>query len=96
VLGEPAAELRQRAEDAIRDNAKAVVLDLSGLTYIDSAGLGVLAVAFSRCKAAGCGLRAAAPQPLVKEAIELVRLESVIPVFRSVDDALGSFAPMAA
>ncbi len=73
--------------------ADRIVLDLSGLEYISSAGLRVLVLASKRAKAQGGTLVVAELQPLVKEIFEISRFTLVFDVFASVREALARISP---
>jgi anti-sigma B factor antagonist len=66
-----------------------VVIDLSGLTYMDSAGLGVLIAAYKQAQKAGTILSLAAPPPEVSHVLAITGLDRFLPIARTVEDALG-------
>lgn len=72
-------------------NARQIVVDLSGLEAIDSAGLGELVVVHMWIRASGCSLKLAGANPRVRELFELTNLLSVFDVHPTLDDALLSF-----
>ncbi len=74
-------------------HARRVVVDLSGLEVIDSAGLGELVVVHMWIKASGCSLKLAGANPRVRQLLELTNLLSVFDVHPTLDDALLSFQP---
>jgi anti-sigma B factor antagonist len=57
-----------------------VVLDLSDLDFIDSTGLSVLVMAFSRTQAAGCAMVIRNPKPAVVRILEITGLASVFTI----------------
>jgi anti-sigma B factor antagonist/stage II sporulation protein AA (anti-sigma F factor antagonist) len=75
--------------DQCRKDGAQLLLDLSGLEYISSAGLRVLMLASKRAVAAGGRIGVAAPQPLVREILEISRFDLVFPVFASVEQGLA-------
>jgi len=80
VLGTAINTLHERLDQSLRTTAQNIVIDLSRVSYIDSAGIGALALAFFNAKNSGRSLKLAGPQPKVKEAIGLTRLDTVIPI----------------
>lgn len=72
-----------------------VVLDLSRLEYISSAGLRVLMIAAREARAKQGKLIAVALQPVVREIFEISKFTLVIPCFAGVRDALAKLAPAA-
>jgi anti-anti-sigma factor len=72
-----------------------VVLDLSGVDYISSAGLRVLMLARKQAKAQGGTLAVAGLTPVVKEIFEISRFTVVFDLFPSVRAALERISPPA-
>ena len=66
-----------------------LVLDLSDLEYISSAGLRVLMLAAKQTKARGGTLLVTGLQPLVKEILEISRFTMVLDITPSLRDALA-------
>jgi anti-sigma B factor antagonist len=78
-----APELRAALE-AVSDG-KRVVLDLSGLSFMDSSGLGVLVSL--RQRQPELSVRVAGASPRVAQLFTLTRLDAVFPLFPTVDAA---------
>src|SRR5215831_3241402 len=72
-----------------------LILDLSGVDYISSAGLRVLMLARKQAKAQGGTLVVAGLTPVLKEIFEISRFTVVFEVFASVRDALARISPSA-
>lgn len=72
-----------------------VVLDLSALEYVSSAGLRVLMIAAKESKARNGKLLAVALQPVVREIFEISRFNLVFEIFNSVRDALAKISQKA-
>ncbi|ORT55644.1 STAS domain-containing protein [Streptomyces sp. CB03238] len=79
-------------EDAVRSvralGSHCLLLDLSGLTFMDSSGVNALLKARRDTHVTGGWMRIADPQPPVLKVIELVGLDQAIPLYNSVSDAL--------
>lgn len=71
-----------------------LVLDLSGVDYMSSAGLREIVGALKKVKkATGSGdLRLAQPSERVREVLEMSGLDTIFQIFRSQDDAVNSFS----
>ncbi len=69
-----------------------LLIDLSELSYISSAGLRVLMVATKKIKPAGGALAVAAPREMVKEVLEITRFNLVFPVYASVEEGVQALA----
>ena len=70
-----------------------VIVDVSQLTFIDSSGLNLLAVAARAVTAAEGSFVVAGPSPGITRVFGVVQLESEVPVTESVEAALGLVAP---
>ena len=95
VLGEASEALRAVVEKLAGEGCHRIILNLAGVPFIDSAGLGALALSFTKVKAAGGLLKLAAAPPRVQDALEMTRLTRLFPVYRSEQDAAASFADVA-
>ncbi|MEA1941200.1 MAG: STAS domain-containing protein [Pseudomonadota bacterium] len=71
---------RELAAAVADSEAATVVLDLSGLTMIDSAGIGMLIMTNDRVVKRGKTLRLRGVQGQVAKVVELSRIEQLIPV----------------
>jgi len=65
-----------------------VILDVSGLECIDSAGLGVLVRALTRTRRSGGDLPLAGPRDVVSRVLTATGLSGVFSVFSSVEQAI--------
>jgi anti-sigma B factor antagonist len=68
-----------------------LVLDLSGVTSIDSAGIGELALIQTWARNENVAFKCAGPNLLVRSLLELTNLDSVLDVHPSLEAALASF-----
>jgi anti-anti-sigma factor len=77
--------------DECKRGGDRLLIDLSSLEYISSAGLRVLMIATKRTKPGGGELAVAAPQETVREVLEITRFNLVFPVHATLDDGLRAF-----
>lgn len=66
-----------------------LVIDLSGVDFVDSTGLGVLVSALKQVREAGGRLDVVVTSPRVLKVLALTGLDVVIPLHASLDGALG-------
>lgn len=78
--------LRQELLETHHAGAAAIVIDLAGVEYLDSMGLGVLVGALKRARAHGGRLVIAGPTPHVQRALELSRVAEIIEIVDRVED----------
>ena len=76
---------------ALLEDGQHIVVDLSAIQYIDSAGLKALRDSGHLFLQRGQRFVLAKPTSVVQRLIDIVRLEKVIPVFASIEAALDSF-----
>ena len=70
-----------------------VVVDLGGVDYIDSTGLGILVICFTSLKKQGGALKLVNPNKRNVELLLLTKLHTVFEVFNEDQDAVNSFFP---
>jgi ABC-type transporter Mla MlaB component len=56
-----------------------LAVDMSGVTFIDAAGIGVLVAAANRAREAGGGLSLLAPSPQVRRLLDVFHLDAILP-----------------
>ncbi len=74
-------------------SARRMVVDLSEVECIDSAGLGELVLAQMWAEAAGFELKFADPRTSVRQLFELTNLVSVFDLYSSVPEAIAAIHP---
>src|SRR5437016_9880041 len=57
-----------------------LAVDMSGVTFIGAAGIGVLVAAANRARQAGGGLTLLAPSPQVRRLLDVLHLDAVLPI----------------
>jgi anti-sigma B factor antagonist len=90
VYREEAAALSHLVGEVIENRGK-VLLDLSGVTFIDGAGMGELVLLQSWAQNRNAEMKCASPSPLVRELLDLTHLDSVLEIHASLEEAFASF-----
>lgn len=70
---------------------KSIVIDLSGVPYIDSAGLGVLLGGWSHAQRGGHKFALAGMSQRVHTIFEITHTDTVLPIFATTAEAEASF-----
>jgi anti-sigma B factor antagonist len=73
--------LQQSVEKALASGRNQIILDLSGVQYMNSAGLRELVQLWKRIQKTGGALIVANPSERVKRLLELVGLETIFPIY---------------
>ncbi len=68
-----------------------LLLNMANVTYISSSGLGALISLYKKVAKQTGALKICCPQPDVREVIEVMHLNKIIPVFDSEEEAIASF-----
>jgi anti-sigma B factor antagonist len=89
VFRDEALALSAKVADLL-PQSRQVVIDLSGVEIIDSAGLGELVVAFMSGQITGRAVKLAAANRLVRKILEITNLNSVFEIHERVEDAVMS------
>ena len=90
VYRDEAAALSRVVGEVLRNGSK-LVLDLSGVSAMDSAGIGELALLQTWAQERNAELKCAAPSTVVRTLLDITNLDSVLDVYASLDSALESF-----
>lgn len=83
------AELAERLAGLTDSAPVRLVVEISGVGFIDSSGLNTLVVAARDAERAGGSMAVAAPSQYVARVFELVRMSDALEVVDSVEDALA-------
>lgn len=86
-----ADQLGEALNTAIDSGRTQIVLDVSAVEYMSSAGLREMVAALKRVKRGSGDVRLANPSERVKEVLELAGLDTIFEVFDSQVEAVGSF-----
>jgi anti-sigma B factor antagonist len=81
--------LRKAIGDAMKSGAAKVVLDLSGVPYMDSSGLATLVEALQNSRKSKIELLLCALTPRVRSILEIARLNTVFRIHESRDAAIA-------
>lgn len=74
-----------------REDAATMILDLSGVPYLDSSGLGSLVSACTSCMKSGRRIALTGVNKRVKKVFEITKVERVFLMFPTLSDALEAF-----
>lgn len=91
-LGNRLMDFEHKIKQHIEEGSRKMVLDLSGLGYIDSAGLGMVATCAGVMAKAGGKLVVVTAGGKIAQMFEITRLNRVIGLFPNFDAACQSLA----
>jgi anti-sigma B factor antagonist len=91
TIGEGDVVLREEVNKLLESDAKAILLNLNGVTYMDSAGIGELVACYKRAAETGAKLKLLNPSGRVSDLLSLTKLQQVFDIYNDEKDALVSF-----
>lgn len=74
-----------------RENAPTMILDLTGVPYLDSSGLGSLVSACTSCAKSGRRMALTGVNKRVLKVLEITKVENVFLMFPTLADAIEAF-----
>jgi len=89
VLGGPAEEYEERTQSVLAEGVRMVVTDLREVTHIDSTGIRSVIRGYTSAQRLSAGFRLAGMNPVVRMVMQVTHLDTVIPMFETVEGALG-------
>ena len=92
VFGEEANALRDTLKKLLT-TSKQVVLNLSGVSYIDSGGLGTLVGVYSSARAAGADIKLTGLGQRLRDVLAITKLATVFEVYDTEQQAIAAFRP---
>jgi anti-sigma B factor antagonist len=92
TIGSGEEALRNAMQEILNNNAKKVVINMGGVTMIDSSGIGELVSAYTTATNRGTKLKLANLPAKVSDILTITQLITVFDVFDSEAEAVQSFA----
>jgi anti-anti-sigma factor len=90
--GPECARLEREVESMIAAHETRVIFDMSGVTHADSAAIGSIVRCLAKLKESGGGLRIAAAQSMIDYSLKLTKVDKIIGMFATVEQAQAGFA----
>jgi anti-sigma B factor antagonist len=90
VFGDEATALRDSLKSVLK-SSKQIVLNLAGVNYIDSGGLGTLVGAYSSARSAGADIKLTGLGQRIRDVLQITKLVTVFEVYDSDQQAVAAF-----
>lgn len=92
LLGEPdTSNVRNKIHSLVSDNMKRIVIDLGGVNYMNSSGIGTLIACLTTVRNGGGELRLANVGGKVQNLFVITQLVKVFDTYETVERALANF-----
>jgi anti-sigma B factor antagonist len=90
TLGMRLREVESKISDVADTGVQKLILDLSAIEFLDSAGLGVLMILYGNMKVRGGQIRIVAPGAKVLDVLKMTHTDSILTIDPSLEAALAS------
>jgi anti-sigma B factor antagonist len=91
TIGVGDVALREAVHEALTAGGRNILLDLGGVTTIDSSGIGELVSAYTTVANRGGRLKLVNLPPKVSDILQITQLITVFETFDDMDEAVSSF-----
>ncbi len=96
LLGGPeATELNDSIKKYLEEGKKNIVIDLSGVTYVNSTGMGTLIRNYTTVMNSGGKLKLASINERMRGLLSITKLNQIFEIYDTVEDAVNSFGQVA-
>ena len=92
MAGPKLDDFHDKIKGLVRIGARRIVIDLGKTEWMDSRGLGILISCLTTLRKADGALRLARPTKKIKQSIVIAKLTEYFKNYKSVEDAVSSFA----
>jgi len=82
-----APKLKKQLVDCIQNGSVDILVDLNGVSFIDSSGLGVLVGALRRARENSGTIRLVCTRENIMKVFRITGLDKVFPIFDSIEEA---------
>jgi anti-sigma B factor antagonist len=91
INSDTSPQLRKAFADYIQKNTKKIIVDFSGVSYIDSSGIATFIELFQRLKKINGKFRICCMGPTVKNVFDVTKVIKIFEVFQTRETALKDF-----
>ncbi len=92
TIGEGSIALRSAIRRLLGEGKKKILLNLSGVGYVDSSGIGELVSSFTAVNKEGGNLKLLNLTQKIQDLLAITKLLTVFDVYEAESDALGSYS----
>ena len=86
TLGRESQQIEWKVADLNRDKARRVIFDLSGVTFMDSTGIGIVVMCSGKLKDAGGQLRLSGASGIVDQTLRMTGIQNLVPFHTTIDE----------
>jgi anti-sigma B factor antagonist len=91
--GPECVQLEAEVDSLIAEKQTRLIFDLTGVSTMDSAAIGVVVRCLKKLKSAGGDLRLACAPPIIARSLEQTKVNKIVATYRTIAEAAREFAP---
>jgi len=91
TLGRDSKQLEWTTENLVREHQRKIILDLTGVTQIDSTGIGIIMTSAAQVKNAGGQLLLAGASGHVEQVLRMTSVDKVVALHPTAEAATAGF-----
>lgn len=93
LMGGPDAEsVRQIVRETLDEGVRKILVDISGVSWVNSTGLGILIAGYVTASNAGAKLKLTGVSARIKQIFMVTKLHTVFETYETPEEALASFS----
>lgn len=92
TIGSGDIQLRDLIHESLEQGHHKLVLDLGGVSALDSSGIGEMVASYTSARKRGAALKLAKLSPKITDILQMTQLITVFETFDSLDEAMESFS----
>ncbi|MGB7590575.1 MAG: STAS domain-containing protein [Terriglobia bacterium] len=93
-IGPNCQQIEHVVDDLIRQHETRVIFDLSGVSFIDSSGIGTIVRSLTRLKKLGGTLRLTGVKGMVEGVFKLTQIDRIIEIYLTASEASQDLPPV--
>jgi anti-sigma B factor antagonist len=91
AMGSDSQRIEWGLAELLKENQRKVIFDLTGVTFLDSSGIGILMMCHAKLKKAGGALHIAGAQGMVEETLEMTSVNKIVNLYPTAAEAAQGF-----
>jgi len=91
TIGRDCKQLEWITDSLIKENQKKIILDLSGVTHVDSTGIGIIVMSAGHVRNAGGQLRVVCSPGHVERVLKMTNVDKVVQMHPTAAEAATGF-----
>lgn len=90
AFGPECQQIEWLISDLLSQGRKEIIFDVSGVSHIDSTGVGIIVMCFGKVKKAGGDLRVAGARGIVEEVLKMTKVDRIVVLYPTVAAAIAT------